>query len=408
MIPVSEFNFVLCGIATIAASVGYACSRRLSSTSASPSLPDHGLLPPDPDLDSKSSYVLSANGAKGQNEDIEAVPPEKTSFDPSTEIAEVQSPDINASYSTEALAVVEERPSLKRKQMHDHDENNIAEGSPHNPDMAYPNKRSKTPPIDEKTTVNEVLNQEPAVEPKKDNTIHDAAARPAPMVLSRPAPVYPPNFSGGFASFAGSSSPFASTGPKSQNPKPVWATGTTGGPNDGPPVSAVEDKGSGDIEEQSLPVMAKAISSHEQVKNLTGEEDEEVESELKGIKLFIKRGKREFSTGMLGHAKLLVNKGEGAAKRRIVFRREPLWKVSMNVFLQPVVRCSFDEQECILRIILKEPLEDTPSMSGIPNITIYALKPGRSCSRQHFKDFAALVVGTSEAQTEESLSQSEP
>ncbi len=38
---------------------------------------------------------------------------------------------------------------------------------------------------------------------------------------------------------------------------------------------------------------------------VTGEEDEEVKAELKGVKLFIKRGGTEFSSGMLGHVKLL-------------------------------------------------------------------------------------------------------
>lgn len=42
-----------------------------------------------------------------------------------------------------------------------------------------------------------------------------------------------------------------------------------------------------------------------------------MEAELKGIKLFIKHGERDFSTGMLGHAKLLSHKVEGGKKRRI-------------------------------------------------------------------------------------------
>lgn len=40
----------------------------------------------------------------------------------------------------------------------------------------------------------------------------------------------------------------------------------------------------------------------------TGEEDEDVECELKGVKLYIKRGVHDFSDGMLGHVKLLANK----------------------------------------------------------------------------------------------------
>jgi hypothetical protein len=42
--------------------------------------------------------------------------------------------------------------------------------------------------------------------------------------------------------------------------------------------------------------------------DITGEEDEDVELELKGVKLFIKRGDKNFSDGMIGHIKLLSNK----------------------------------------------------------------------------------------------------
>jgi hypothetical protein len=38
---------------------------------------------------------------------------------------------------------------------------------------------------------------------------------------------------------------------------------------------------------------------------MTGEEDETVVAELKGVKLFIKRGRKEFTDGMYGHIKIL-------------------------------------------------------------------------------------------------------
>lgn len=41
---------------------------------------------------------------------------------------------------------------------------------------------------------------------------------------------------------------------------------------------------------------------------ITGEEDEDLKAELKGAKLFVKRGENEFSTGMLGHVKLLSHR----------------------------------------------------------------------------------------------------
>lgn len=42
--------------------------------------------------------------------------------------------------------------------------------------------------------------------------------------------------------------------------------------------------------------------------DVTGEEEEDVELELKGVKLFVKRGEKSFSDGMLGHVKLLSNR----------------------------------------------------------------------------------------------------
>jgi hypothetical protein len=41
---------------------------------------------------------------------------------------------------------------------------------------------------------------------------------------------------------------------------------------------------------------------------LTGEEDEDVEMEQRGVKLYIKRGDRPFSEGIPGLVKLLVNR----------------------------------------------------------------------------------------------------
>ena len=42
--------------------------------------------------------------------------------------------------------------------------------------------------------------------------------------------------------------------------------------------------------------------------DFTGEEDETVEAEVKGVKLFLKRGRKEFTDGMYGHIKILIQK----------------------------------------------------------------------------------------------------
>ena len=46
----------------------------------------------------------------------------------------------------------------------------------------------------------------------------------------------------------------------------------------------------------------------------TGEEDEDITSELRGVKLFIKRGTSDFSTGMTGHVKLLSHRVDGSER----------------------------------------------------------------------------------------------
>jgi len=64
---------------------------------------------------------------------------------------------------------------------------------------------------------------------------------------------------------------------------------------------------------------------------------------------------------------------------RTVFRREPLWKVSMNVRVQSTVRCVFVPEENVLRLILKEEVESTSEEENKKQeLVIYALKV--SCS----------------------------
>lgn len=128
--------------------------------------------------------------------------------------------------------------------------------------------------------------------------------------------------------------------------------------------------------------------------DLTGEEDELIKSELKGVKLFVKRGSRSFTGGMPGHVKLLSHSQRSEERLRkcscylhrvlylhyilcsSVFRREPLWKVSMNIRVQPTVRCTFDAEDNVLRIVLKEAVEhgDKPQEARQQELVVYALK----------------------------------
>lgn len=61
---------------------------------------------------------------------------------------------------------------------------------------------------------------------------------------------------------------------------------------------------------------------------------------------------------------------------RVVFRREPLWKVSMNVRVNASLRCTFDAEEHVLRIVLAETVEspEIPAEQWPREIVVYALK----------------------------------
>jgi hypothetical protein len=59
-----------------------------------------------------------------------------------------------------------------------------------------------------------------------------------------------------------------------------------------------------------------------------------------------------------------------------VFRREPLWKVSMNVRMHPTVRCTYEAEENVVRLILQELVEQPNIAQEDRNkeIVVYALK----------------------------------
>ncbi len=74
-----------------------------------------------------------------------------------------------------------------------------------------------------------------------------------------------------------------------------------------------------------------------------------------------------------------------------VFRREPLWKVSMNVRVQPTVRCAFVPEENAIKLILKESVEpptDSKETDVKQDVVIYVLKV-----RSYLCDFHFLTFG---------------
>ncbi|KAK0452713.1 uncharacterized protein EV420DRAFT_679902 [Desarmillaria tabescens] len=398
LFPISDIKVVVCGMATIAASVGYACTRRFSVQTPimdRDSVPDSGQV----------------------EKSVEETPTDANSDDSAR------------------------RTSLKRKQMHDHDENNNDLEYPHNLSAIYPNKRNRTPPISDAddepgqgvsvdpdnqhlgmaSTAVDTLNKDTAPEasdnPKESPRIEEATTTetsPGPTevlttdkapldvvedtptvalkteatkpVLPQPKPkprCSPIKSSGGFASYSGTASPFKTIKAGSSTTTPVWSHKN---------VSSTTDRVTID-----RPLAAPTEAPREStVPHLTGEEDEEVATDIKGVRLYIKRGERDFTSGMLGHVKLLSNKT--SQNQRLLLRRDPLWQVTMNVRLTPAVKCIFDEEDLSLRVILAEAIEreDVPVEQWTREVVVYALKPGRSCSKQDFREFAvSLLASTS-------------
>ncbi|OJT07689.1 hypothetical protein TRAPUB_1450 [Trametes pubescens] len=191
----------------------------------------------------------------------------------------------------------------------------------------------------------------------------------APVWPSTPSAIIAAKPSAAFQAFSGSPSAFSSAAAGLSPSCPVWST------SDNVTTYAAT---------ASDPLAALSYATSTQT-TITGEEDEEAIAELKGAKVFIKRGERDFCEGIMGTVKLLKHKETG--HERILFRREPVMKVSMNVRLRPLVRCSFDEAQGQLRVALMEPAEDTQQ----ERVVVYALKRGKA-SRTEFADFAEAVM----------------
>ncbi|EAU90747.2 hypothetical protein CC1G_04016 [Coprinopsis cinerea okayama7 len=448
MFPVGDFNFVFCSLATVAATVGYAFTRKQNPMTPS--------VTPSPD-------PVSSSSSSGKTQ--ETSPSQEGAARPQTARKE----------------------SLKRKVPHDgFDEPTADDGYPHNLRHIYPYKRTRTPSsepeqeADDKPATSpifalvETKPEEPvSIEQEMENTVEtkkveeteevprveeqaspainsprtpspppsvtstaaipetpaSAAAptsviagqtelksttnSPASPFLTRPntpagasfsrSAASTPFQSSGFAAFAGSASPFASVKKTSQASfrASLWnldndassstdssasknGLGLAFGETESQDVQNSQTSGSHAIvaatPSKSVNLMPSTLT--------TGEENEDVEQEIKGVKLFIKRGNKPFASGMVGHLKLLSDKKTLA--ERLLFRREPLWQVSMNVRLNAATRVVYDAEENVIRLALKEPV--SPSTPAILEPVVYALKPGRACSKQDFKEFAESLL----------------
>ncbi|KAI0730974.1 hypothetical protein C8Q76DRAFT_782482 [Earliella scabrosa] len=205
--------------------------------------------------------------------------------------------------------------------------------------------------------------------------------------------------SSAFQAFSNKPSAFANSSLFAAAPKtPIWSTSTSigitaeiGGVSILSETPALASGADGTANPLAAPTPS---SCTQKVATVTGEEDEEATAELKGAKVFVKRGDRDFCEGILGNVKLLKHKATGA--ERILFRREPVWKVTMSVRLRPTVRCAFDEAQGALRVTLKEPVEETQG----EQVVIYALRRGKA-SRTEFAEFARAVVDSARLQEQQ-------
>ncbi|KAI0940727.1 hypothetical protein AcV7_003031 [Taiwanofungus camphoratus] len=434
MFPLSDFNLVCCALATFSAAVGYNVSRRRRSQSKHRGSEieqqrNHPLYRRD-----STVSMFSSTDSTVDSENTE--PP---TYD-------YPSPMGNAS-------VITESGTLKRKSRDEGSKDLLHEnpGAEEEPRFSSPpKKRCKTPPAEEKEG-NFVKTEEPepmcltqasdpptlpqtASEVILDGTtlrekLQSRAIPASPFFPTlQPIPAVKP--SSAFTSFAGSNSAFALTPitASTSTLRPVWrsvnaaascvsATQSRDVPDgdnravipevgNSPAATDAHNVSNGDIPmlgedafigrdprkmEDPLAAHSYAKSTHSTV---TGEEDENIRTELKGTKVFIKRGDREFSDGIFGHVKLLSHKVTG--DERILFRRESVLKVSMSVRLRPTVRCTFDEDQGILRVALKESEEQdgVPKEQWRQQVVVYALKRGKT-SKTDFAEFARAVTASS-------------
>ncbi|TBU34007.1 hypothetical protein BD311DRAFT_840402 [Dichomitus squalens] len=455
MFPLNDFNFVACALATFSAAVGYNVSRRRGRNSNGHAESERakkesrlGFLKFHRRNSTASARSVSVgpslSGSDTGTEPSATVRPRGNPHDTGANAprASVASAD-RRRWSTEKVADPEDG-LLKRKRS---PSPGLAQQNTDTP----PTKRRRTPPAEREEREEDFIKTEkntpqlcapncdetPLVqaeakataataiateleEPRSDEVPAVTEQVPTPCVelppaTSQTAPlgfpqslsaakaaVQPPNFSASwhanpslvatkpssaFSAFSGQRSAFANSFAGAQH-TPVWSTDMSGS------VSALSQTSPAFASsDPSDPLAASIHPVPSAQKVLTGEEDEEVQTEIKGAKVFIKRGDRDFCEGILGNVKILKHKETGHL--RILFRREPIWKVTMSVRLRPTVRCTFDEAQGALRVTLKEPIEDTQQ----EHLVIYALKRGKA-SRSEFAEFAKAVADSAQLQVQ--------
>ncbi|OSD05371.1 hypothetical protein PYCCODRAFT_1475421 [Trametes coccinea BRFM310] len=405
MFPLNDFNFVACALATVSAAVGYRVSRgRALDTNGS--TVSGGRTP------GKGRFGFLRFQRRNSTASARSISTALTELDGSETTAsecstprpvESQSSTIpKSSYELHEGPLKRKRsvsttvnedpasPPLKRQktpEMEDHEQvaADVMAIMPSSPAPADTITQAPTdtavefdvdpskaePEIVPELTTEKIVVEEPSCQtepPRNIDTVPRAFSWSTAQTIVAAKP------SAAFNAFSGATSAFANVSTASSRAAPAWSA-SVGDINTIAPTSG------------SDPLAALSYATSTQT-IVTGEEDERVIAEVKGAKVYIKRGERDFCEGILGNVKLLRHKD--SRQERILFRREPVMKVSMNVRLQPLVRCTFDEAQGLLRVTLKEPIEGSQQ----DQVVVYAMKRGQS-SKADFADFAHSVLESS-------------
>ncbi|KAH6915678.1 hypothetical protein BKA70DRAFT_467110 [Coprinopsis sp. MPI-PUGE-AT-0042] len=426
-----NFNFVFRGIASIAATVASPFTRKRDSLTPAPeglsAVPSHfapdlgGATTARPPLQQHASLKRKApdDGFDERTTDDNAYPNNlRNIYSPKRSRTPTKTPQQQANKPPSVVEIAQQAPPHTEPTSALTDVTSEIAA----PDAAgsADSEMDEVPPPPIAPPAPQSLPVAPVAEPVVSSDVPSAnipaetsSAPAASTPPSTPAPAFTPKAfssnsgssfaSPGFAAFAGSASPFASV-KKTSDKKfraSLWAVDSDASPsNEG---SAFKNSlgsafGEPDVQASVEPdIHAISAAKPAQVAQQpstcpTGEEGEDLEQEVKGVKLFVKRGNKPFASGMVGHLKLLSDRATQA--ERLLFRREPLWQVSMNVRVNPATRCVYDPEESVIRLTLKERTPSAkPEDKESTELVIYALKPGRGCSKQDFKDFAESLAG---------------
>ncbi|CAL1714397.1 unnamed protein product [Somion occarium] len=399
MFPLNDFNVVCCALATFSAAVGYQYSKRRSLR--------------------KERMRICRQGSQRSHFSSDCPAPTDITFEPSNLKRKLRDDDFDNPIDADTRSNSPSRSSSPPQKRLRSSLSEVVDDSDHVPMKV---EETSPEPFDQPisaaaanaTVIHNHDACAPEVTPPSTTQAGDGS-----MELSKP-PIQPSartvasyKRSTAFAAFAGASSGFGSSGATTQ--RPVWCADRTTPsvlagsstplellPSDTHDTllksNATQDAPVTESDNISSPSPDHVLTAQSYTKstqtNLTGEEDEDVIAELKGVKLWVKRGERDFTDGMYGHVKHLCHRE--TKEERLVFRRESVWKVAMSVGLRPTVRCTSDEDQGFLRLALKETTDEQVAGSDATRqqVAVYVMRRGRVL-KPDFVTFADTVAKSS-------------